>query len=82
MEVVNDGAPPNFVAKFEGLVHKSGLRARHGRIWLTMTVIPSLGLVSAIIDGVKEAVTASTPEELFALIVQALYHAVERNGQS
>lgn len=27
-------------------------------------------------------VTASTPEELFALIVQALYHAVERNGQS
>lgn len=78
MEVVNDGAPPNFVAKFEGFVFRSGLRAQHGRIW--MTLVPSLGLVSAIIDGVQEAVAASTPEELFALVVQALYRAIERNG--
>ena len=80
MEVVNDGAPPAFVAKLEGLVYKSGLRARYGRIWLKMDDVDP-GLVSALIDGEKERVAAATPEELFALVVQALYRADEHKGQ-
>ena len=73
MEVLNDGAPPHFVARFEAFVHSSGLRAQHGEgSWLTMTWIPSLGLASALIDGERRVVGA-TPEELFAAVLQVLY---------
>jgi len=72
MEVLNDGAPPHFVARFEAFVHKSGLRAQHGGGWLTVTWIPSLGVAYAIIDG-KKSVTAASPAELFAAVLQVLY---------
>jgi hypothetical protein len=77
MDVLNDGAPPHFVAKLEAFLHASGLRAQHGESWLLLTWIPSLGLASARIDGEKTVVAAS-PEELFAAVLQVLYGASNR----
>lgn len=77
MEVLNDGAPPLFVARLEAFVHKSGLRAQRGENWLTVSWIPSLGLASALIDG-ERRVSGATPEELFAAVLQVLYGTAGR----
>jgi hypothetical protein len=77
MEVLNDGAPTHFVARFEAFVHRSGLRAQRGDNWLTVTWVPSQGLASALIDGERRVVGA-TPEELFAAVLQVLYATSDR----